>query len=247
MKTTSLEHALSVLCEGHPRVVRVAMAMLEKYQDRYDDSEFKPSFIEWEFTARVADLEPVHLDPRTDNEVVTCRPDLVFTRVDSPRTAYVVDYKSQGIQFGQKKDGTMPPWNPEETEWNLSWQVMYNMHLVAKDPRYRDQLEPAGFIIERISRQSPYGGDRNDIIIREDAMAEMPWVIRERVREELDSINRCVTRKERPIPNYDACMTRWGPCDYFHVCSASGEERKQVLRENFVKIGLPKMPEPRAA
>lgn len=214
------------------QLVAMSMANLLQYMQFYaeDRNYLEPLHIEEEFTATVGELDPGGPDSSLDNEIVTCRPDLIY-RTKSGAIS-VLDYKSHGNSRVNPTTGRLTRWNQETGEYALNWQVLTNLHIVRARLGYR----VADFVIQRTTRQEPYDFDRHVLKIPQLAYTEAPRVMRELVKQERESIVK-LERGERPSPRFHACMGRFGPCDYRFVCTAT--DRDMMLDRLQTKYSCP--------
>lgn len=194
-----LNAALEEKGVGFPDLIPIAKEVLVAYMQTYPQETFKPVTIEKQFVARVGDLDPGGPDPSLDDELVSCRPDLI-AEIDGKN--YMVDHKSSGGGWGRGK--ALEKWNPNGN-YLLDWQVLWNLHIV------RQTMPIEGFIIQRLKRSAPYQVDRNFVSVAAKPYGEAPRVGRAAVARERENKRRAEAGIP-PIPAFWACFGRFGAC-----------------------------------
>ena len=220
----SLEERLQEQGRDWPDEVKMAKENLAEYMQVYQGEPVKPLFIEREFEARIGDIDPGGPYPELDDEVVTCRSDLVF---ENDAGIWIMDYKSLG-RSKCRKDGTLMRWK-EDGEYALNWQVLVNLWLV------RQELGPKvrGFVVQRTTRHRPYDFDRHVLTVPVKAYKETPRQLRLRALHEKE-VREKLARGERPKASFHACYGRYGPCDYWDACKANDDAGfTRVISDDF--------------
>jgi len=207
------------------QLFEMALANLAHYMQRYaaDQETFKVVSIEEEYRATLRELDPGGPWPELDDDIVTCRTDLVY---ENAAGYWVMDYKSHGRSKVNPRTGRLTRWK-DDGEYGLNWQVLWNLHILRK--RYGSKVR--GFVIQRTTRQEPYDFDRTPLTIPPLAYEEAPRVMRELVKYEYDVMSK-VDNGEKPSPRFHACYGRYGPCDYRDVCMASSPADQRLILEN---------------
>lgn len=181
--------------------------------------------IEQEFVARIGDIDPGGPNSALDNEVVSCRPDLVY---ENHAGEWILDYKSHGRSRVNPRTGRLTRWQ-EDGEYGINFQSLVNLHVVRahRGPKVR------GFVVRRTTRQPPYDFDDHTVRIPAVAYQEAPWLMRALVQREVDLAAK-IADGVPPLPAYFACYGRFGPCDYYEACMSPTKERmREVLLANF--------------
>lgn len=193
-----------------------------RYREYYEEdaATFKVVAIEEEYEATVGELDPGGPDETLDDEVVTCRPDLIYERPDGTLTC--LDFKTIGRSGINHKTGRLPRWS-RDGEWSLALQVLLNLKILRLRlgaSRVRE------FEIQRMTRQPPWDFDRNALTIPQLEYQNFGRSIREYVRRERE----IVARAEAGIEPYAfyACQGRYGACDYRKVCTTRTQEDRDA-------------------
>lgn len=233
----SIQDVLDESGAGHPELIRNALEAYEVYPRHWWEAngglreDWIPIAVEEEFKARVGDLDPEGLDGIYDDEVVTCRSDLV---VRSKRTGalIIVDHKTKSPDY---KTGKLPTWNPNG-EYRVSWQAALNL-LIVRLTFPGDIV--AGFVVNRVTRRAPWDFDRHLLRISPRMYARTPKVIRHQVAVER-SYDALLAEGRSPEPAYWNCYTRFGPCDYIDICdAATDEDARAIIDQHFTSRDVP--------
>jgi len=221
----SLEERLKEQAQRHPkRVALVSMAFgnLRDYIHYAEEnlSGLTVLGIEEEETVTLGELDPGGPWPELDCEIVTCRNDMIYRR----GARKILDYKSHGRSKTNTRTGRLTKWR-NDGEHGIDWQAMTNLHLT----RLRRGADFSDFVIARTTRQPVkegyYDNDHHTLKIPTMAYEEMPRLLRRAVKKERDLMGR-LEAGTPPVPDYAACMTRFGPCDYRYACMA---EKKTAM------------------
>lgn len=230
---------------GHPDWVRNALAFHAAYKLRWAGDPWVPLYCEEEFEATVGALDPEGEDepeedieytdsdgekqvyhlPRLNEEVVTCRPDLIIRHNEYN---WIIDHKSQGAA----RNGTdkLPVINDEYPDYTYYWQAMVNMHIV------RQKLDVEGFIFNRVKRDFPFDFARDLFSMPDRMYVKVPKVIRSSVKRERVLMRQILAGKP-PEPSPWECQGKW-QCPYVRLCYADSVEARN-LRANtefFVEV-----------
>jgi hypothetical protein len=211
----------------HPDLVQMAHANLKDYMIDFEDEghTLTPVGIEEEYQTTLGELDPGGPWPELDNEIVSCRLDLLFRNAAG---LWIRDYKSHGRSKVNPRTGRLTRWK-EDGEFAIHWQALMNLHILRKC--YGPEV--LGFQILRATRQPTkygrYDFDVHVLTITDMAYNETPRMIRKAVRREHEIIE-ALDRGEPPDPAYHACMGRFGPCDYRDACMAKNKYKmKETL------------------
>lgn len=200
-------------------LIKTAKEVVDAYKRRFQAEPWRPLFIETEFVTTVGELDPGGPHPELDEELVSCRSDLI---VESNGRNWIVDYKFMGGEWGKSN---LTQWS-EAVERDYLHQAMQNLLVVRK------HMPIEGFIIRRAKRKVPYDFDQQVLTVNPRLYAQMPRTIRYAVKRDLE-LQALAVAGESP-PNYAACSTRYGPCDYVSYCHAPSDElAKAALAEDF--------------
>jgi len=214
------EQSLAMPEPKRSELVKMALTNLHYYMQVYstDREILRPLHIEEEFAATLGELDPGGPWPELDNDLVTCRPDLVY---EIGPWIWILDYKSHGRSRVNPKTGRLTRWK-EDGEYAINWQVLINLLILRKrlGPRVR------GFVIQRTTRQEPYDFDRTPLTIPQIPYEEAARTARELVRHEYQVMSK-IEQGERPSARYHACYGRFGPCDYRYACLSPDRETMQ--------------------
>lgn len=192
----------------------------------HDKHALRPVAVEVEYQATVGELDPGGPDRTLDDEVVTCRPDLVYEFL-ATGDLWCLDFKTLGrSRTNLKAGGKLYKFNPLG-EWALNFQVLLNLKIL----RLRlGEDRVAGFKLQRCTRQRTWDFDRSTLTIPKREYQEFGRTVREFVRLEREIVARAEQGIE-PLPYYE-CMGRFGTCDYRAVCLQDTEEKLQALLNN---------------
>jgi PD-(D/E)XK nuclease superfamily protein len=213
------EQALDIHEPARTELVQMAWNNFAAYRQIYaaDGSYFRPIAIEEEFAATLGEIDPGGPWPELDNELVTCRSDLVYETLQDC-DVWGLDYKSHGRSRVNPRTGRLTRWK-DDGEHAIDWQVLLNLLILRArlGPRVR------GFVIQRTTRQPPYDFDRHVLTIPAVAYEEAGRTARELVKREIEVMQK-IENGGKPSPRYYACQGRFGACDYRPVCMASSKE-----------------------
>ena len=235
-----------------------AIRSLECYT-HWEEDIIEPLHVEHEFAATLGSVDPEGPRPDLNDEIVTCRTDLVARISNAAGTGvYIIDHKSKG-RWDSDKYGRLKTWNPDG-EFSLDFQVLTNLHLVRK------ALEPMhvnGFMIQRLRRELPWDFDRNVLNVGRLPYAQTPRLMRlavmaekdaETAIEKYDDANPACAGSDKSqridaafqpeFARYHACYGRWGACDYRDLCMADDtDEREALVQLNYKKPEAPTPPQ----
>ncbi|APU88856.1 conserved hypothetical protein [Virus Rctr197k] len=243
-----LDTALDQDGAGYPSDVLKAKELLFAYQREYLQEPWTPYAVEEEFQATVGELDPGGPDSSLDDEIVTCRPDLLAVEHD-PLTRepflWVYDYKTSGKnwEFADGRwimRGGLERWK-DDGPYALHWQVLINLLILrAKTNAVRlSHLPVRGFVIQRMTREPDrglkYHFDRHTLKVPAGPYQQAPRAIRACVARER-AIRDGVEKGLAPAPSFWACNTKFGPCDFRDVClGPTPEERQKILHERYAR------------
>lgn len=226
----SLDEMLMKEAKGDPVQIRTAKNVMQAYLKFWSGEPWKTVFVEHEFKATIGELDPGGPFPELDNEVITCRSDLV---VESNGSLFIVDHKCSAGEWGKDR---LEHWK-DDGEYRMFWQGMVNLMIVRKRMAEITDKPVSGFIINRVKRREPFDFDRHVLSMPKMAYQQAPRTARMFVREELQ-LMADIAAGVKPTPNFASCYGRYGPCDYINVCAAeSPEAQGQILDNEFVRIG----------
>jgi hypothetical protein len=218
-----LRDQLEAMAPGDKSNIQTTLQVLDAYKRWSSGEAWRPVYVEEEFRATLGELDPGGPYPELDDEVITCRSDLV---VEQNGELLIVDYKCTAGEWGQER---LPRWS-DNNEYRIFWQAMINLHILRK----RLDRPVRGFVILRVKRKAPFDFDRNLLQIPQIAYDRTPRIAREFVRRELDLIRR-VEAGERPVQNFSSCFAKYGACDFINLCGASTTEfQQQVLDMDYI-------------
>jgi hypothetical protein len=210
--TVPLEEAVLDIATGHPDLIDQSKGIFDAYVKLDGYSTWIPTHVEQEFTATLKQLDPDGPDHTLNDEVVTCRTDLI---VQNQGKLWIVDHKTVGGGWSK----SLPRWIQENNDYAIPWQAMVYLHVV------RQELPIAGLIINRLRRVEPYDFDRHVLEIPPMAYVQAPRAMREAIRLETE-ITFNAQQGVMPVPNLAACYKRYGQCDYIRVCAAQTKEEQ---------------------
>ena len=214
-----LEAALIEDSEGRLDLVKEARDMYAAYCLNYAADPWTPVAVEEEFRATVGELDPGGPDPTLDDEVVSCRTDLV---VEMNGLTWIVDHKTAAPD---RRSGRLYAWNGC-ADWKLNLQVLQNLLILRK--RMPERFVHS-FSINRIKKERPFNGfERNTVDVPAMAYQIAPKLIREAVRRERD-LRRRIEAGGDPVSNFGSCYGRFGPCSFFDLCTAHSEDQQNQL------------------
>lgn len=233
----SLLDALRIQAQGivepaRTELTRMALANFVHYRRRYEDDArvIVPIAIEEEFAATLGELDPGGPWPELDQDLVTCRSDMVYR--DLSGGVWIMDYKSHGRSKVNPRTGLLTKW-ASDGEYSLNWQVLINLLVLRARIGRVD-----GFVIQRTTRQEPYDFDRHVLTIPLLAYQEAGRVARELVHREYE-VKEKIARGEKPSPRFHACYGRYGPCDYHYVCTAATREEMNTRLQSSTYTHMP--------
>lgn len=213
---------------GQPDAVRTAKEVFLYYKNQTAGDSWSPLFVEHEFSASIGELDPDGPWPELNDERVSCGTDLV---VMANGLTWIVDHKCSSGGWNKER---LDRWQ-DDGEYKMSFQAMMNLHILRKRLPEMGYDAPRGFIIQRVKRKPPFDFDRNVIQIPTLAYADAPRSARYLLKREMD-IRQMVKDGIKPPPNFSHCWHRYGKCDYWNVCSADSDTRKNmVLNTDFAR------------
>ncbi len=219
---STIHEVLAKSGEGYPDLIDLALDLYVEYPERWwrgtvnELDMWQPVSVEEQYQARVGDIDYENLDGVYDDEIITCRTDLVM-RNRKTGHLWVVDHKSKSHAWGRKRD-RLPVWKPEE-DYVLSWQAMVNLHILRL--HFRDEVV-AGFKINRFTRSKPFDFDRNTIHIHQPAYDKARSLVRLAVQKETELNGMVAAGKSMPAHFWN-CHGPFGLCDYAKLCNAENE------------------------
>lgn len=227
---TSLDDALLKDARHAPDLIRLAKNAALAYAKRWAGEPWVPYSVETEYKATLGELDPDGPFPELNDEVITCRSDLI---VESNGELWIVDHKCSAGQWGKDY---LEPWK-DDGEYRMSWQAMVNLMIVRKRLSEVTSKPVSGFVINRVKRREPFDFDRHVLHMPLLAYAQAPRVARMFVREEL-RIYDDLAHGIKPTPNFSSCFGRYGSCDYINICAAESEDaQNRIMDMDFVQIG----------
>lgn len=229
----TLPEVLAPIGLGHPELIRNSVACLAAYKAYWDKmpngDPWRPKYIEQEFEARISDLDKAgrgcdYGGLCVDDEVVTCKPDLIVD-VDGTGNLWLVDHKTQRPEWGKK---TLSPYK-DAGPFTVSWQSLLYLHIIRL---YMPHV--AGMIIQRINREPPYDVIRMPIPTA-DLYKDVPAIAREMVRREMQ-LGIDLAKGIKATAHPWACESRFGSCDYRPLCVASGADKLDILEHDYLRL-----------
>ncbi len=215
---------------GQPDAIRTAKEVYLYYKNQTAGDSITPLFVEDEFSASLGELDPNGPYPELNDQRVSCRVDLV---AQMNGMVWIIDHKCTSGGWNSERLGR---WQ-DDGEYKMSFQAMMNLHILRRRLPEMGIEPPRGFIIQRIKRKPPFDFDRNVIDIPTKAYEDAPKSARHLLRREME-IRKMVKDGVKPLPNFGRCYHRYGKCDYWNICTADSEARKQmVINTDFVQIG----------
>jgi len=224
-----IDVALAKDGEGHPDLIRNAVAVFEAFKQRVAGDTWQPICAEEEFEATIGEIDPEGSDTSLNSEVVTCRTDLV---IEVNGELWIVDHKSTGGSYNSDR---LAVWK-DDGEYKMNWQIMMNLHIL-RTPRNVARLggrTVRGFIIQRLKQRPPYDFDRHPVHVPALAYQATPRTARNFVAKEREILQK-IERGESPTPNFGACWGRYGACDYHDLCAASSKSEQQAILDTAYK------------
>lgn len=206
---------------GRPDLMALSQRIYQMYADRWAADPWTPLFVEHEFSAALKEIDPggVEEEEGEDDIVITAKLDLY---VRSNGRNWIVDHKTKRLLWNSTR---LPDWNP--LEFQLSWQCLLYTHIVRAHCKREGMEQPAGFMIQRLSRELPFDCDRNVVMLPQMAYQEAPQSARLLVRNEL-RLRKKIKLQEKLVPNYSVCQSGFG-CDFTRLCAAGPKARPGVL------------------
>lgn len=234
---TPLEKALERDAHGAPDFLRKSKEVYAAYRARHPQDFSFPVAVEEEFRARIGDLDPGGPMPELDDEIVTCRTDLVGK---TNGKLAITDHKTTSMGG---RDGRLEPWK-DDGEWKTNFQVLMNVAIL-RTPENQFILggRVDAFIINRIKVTEPFDFMPNRVGLSAIALEDVGRTARTYVARE-KAIEKKIENGEAPTPNFgERCWTRYGACDYYAICTAhSRDEQAQIIDTHYKVIGHPKLP-----
>lgn len=213
--------------KGNPQAVSLILdQVFPAYLRRYAGEPMSPIFVEEEFVATLGEIDPRPDRPlrELDDEVITCRTDLVSL---TNGASVIVDHKCTS---GDKGYDRLLPFPMDGGQYRLGLQVIQNLLILGVRLPERGYPAPQEFLINQIKRKAPFDFQRGSTKTSMLTLNEARTAIREYVARELE-IRDKLTAGRKALPNFAACHTPWGPCDYADVCGAQSEvERRFAMR-----------------
>lgn len=221
-----VEVAMVADAKGKPKWLRDAKDLLSAYKRFYASDTWAPLHVEEEFEATVGSIDPDGEDeppfsvvvrdyygnevtveqPSLNNEVVTCRPDVIFREHDLLK---VGDHKTGGGGRGNNSPDMLPPING--IWYDYLWQQMYNLTIVRQT--YPDTAE---FVFNRVKRDVPYDFQRMVGQFPSSRYERVPKMIRASIRAEREKLRRVGSGASAPLWHQWEC----GRCDFRELCDA---------------------------
>lgn len=245
IESPDMEAALLADSLGNAKWLRDVKTFLEWYK-RFDTGDpVHPIYCEEEFEATVGALDPdgqdepaedivtdtidpetgekkvIHL-PTLNDEIVTCRPDLINERNGDN---WIWDHKSASA--GRDGSGRLKVLDDRYPDYTYVWQAMVNLHIV------RQTIPIRGFIFNRLKRDAPYDCSRDLFTVPARTYAKVPRTIRECVKRERSLLRKSVTAKSTLVSAPWECKGAFA-CSYVRVChNDSLEERDAIIQSEF--------------
>jgi len=164
--------------------------------------------------------------PSLNDEVVTCRPDLIVQRNGYN---WVIDHKFQG--GGRKDRDRLPVIDDRYPDYQYTWQAMVNLHIV------RQTLPIQGFIFNRVKRDSPFDVSRDLFSIRSRQYAKVPATIRATIARSRALRKKALAAPGTLIAHPWECKTSW-ECPFVRVCHTDTvAERDSIITSEFATKG----------
>lgn len=225
----TFEAAIEERGRGDPNAIRNAIDCVRAYIVWEAGDPLVPLAVEEEFVATVGEIDPGGPDASLDDEIVTCKPDLI-----ARNCGYVgmYDHKTEGV-WGR---GNRLPILKTDGRYTLSWQAMLNLHIIRcrkEDPR--GIAECASFTLNRIKKDVPFDFDRYPLRMRQPAYEDVPRLIRKKVAAEREFI-RALERGERLGPDFTHCHGPYGVCDYAPLCQSDSKEEMALNMQYLFKV-----------
>ena len=210
-----------------PDLLETSDRVMRMYLERWSPDPWKAKAVEYEFTASVKELDPdgVAIHPGEDDEKITAKVDLY---VESNGQDWIVDHKTKRLAWNAKR---LPDWEPKE--FQLSWQVLLYLNVVRAHCRREGLRQPAGFMIQRVTRELPFDSDRNVVPIPQEPYAMAPKTARMLIQNELRVRNKIQSNLPL-VPNFGACNGIFG-CDFQKLCAAGPKARPGIIRNAYKK------------
>lgn len=242
------ESAMEEDSKGNPEWYRRAKEIMQAYEAHYAGEPWEPIYCEEEFETTLGvidpdgeDEPPVHLErtnpddpegpplvldlPSLNEEIVTCRPDLIVTYNGYN---WLVDHKTAGAA----RDGSqrLPVIDERRLDYKYSWQAMLNLWVV------RQTLDIEGFIFNRVKRSPPYDFSRDVYPVPGRLYAKIPAVCRAVIKKERDLRIR-IFNGGKIIPSPWECVTPFGNCDYVKLCHVDSKGDRDLSLLSDFRVG----------
>lgn len=235
----NLRNVLTKESGGRPELVQQAIEVLNFYGSVYASESLQAVSVEEEYTATLGELcaQAAALDPKftpltpadlpdgmqTPAELadllsatVSCRVDLI-ARANGKLV--ILDHKC--TDSGAR--GRLYSW-ARRNFYRASLQVMLNLLITQVAFKKRGLEGPERFVVQRIKRSPPFDIDRNTVEVAEQTLSAAANTAVQYLAA-ARAIERQLARVKEPLKLYPSlahCHTRYGACDYFDVCHASG-------------------------
>lgn len=162
--------------------------------------------------------------PRLNDEVVTCRPDLIIQRNGMN---WIIDHKTAGGSRKKGDEGRLAVINPNYPDYTYRWQAMFNLQVC------RLSMPIEGFIFNRVKRDIPFDFSRDIADVPERMYQKIPRVIRTTVKKERALIKKALTSPGDLDINPWECQGKY-TCDFARLCYAdSVGVRNEILGSEF--------------
>lgn len=165
--------------------------------------------------------------PRLNEEIVTCRPDLI---VEKNGSLYIIDHKTAG----GKRDGSgrLPVIDERYPDYQYYWQAMVNLHVVRKgrcaDVPGVERLHIKGFEFNRVKRDIPFDFSRDPFQMPARQYAKIPTSIRDCIRRERQLAIKSAFAPKTLIAHPWECEGKY-KCDFVRVCHVDTIEERNVI------------------
>jgi hypothetical protein len=219
---------------GYPKLIDKADEMYTNWMYYTQHRRIKPVAVEHEFYTTVGLIDPGGPFPELDDQLVTCRTDLLFRGPDG--FLYLNDYKTTaGTYVRSTQSRKLGPWR-KNNRFRLSLQVALNLlyaRHVLKEPI-------KAMFIERILSSEPWTVDMNVVKMGKWIYSKAPRLVRMAKKAEVDIAKRFRENGMRDIlPTgmlTGSCASGYGPCEFSDWCCAETvTERRQILQEEFAR------------
>lgn len=226
----SLDDVLVKAGAGHPDLIQIAKEVYDAYPRYWEDVAalnsgvpWEPVAVEEEWRATVGQIDPGGDDTSLDDEVVTCRTDLVARDVHTG-DIIIVDHKTKSGGWGESGRNRLPVWK-SDGEYAISWQALLNLYIIRLN--FPNETVRC-FTINRIKRQPPYDFDRHTLDISPRVYAAVPRTVRAMVAKERE-VDGMIAAGAPPVPHLWSCFGRYGACDYLDLCNATDNDAMNAI------------------